>query len=136
RLHECLAAQRLDLAGEHLKRRALPRGEGQVGALAREGPTDVGAHALGGAGDDGDAALEPSRHAYPSRRSCALASSGRPAGVPSPAEPGRSACSSTRSGYSASMTSTGVFMTFDMWTRMADAPSRAAAAPSPPPWTS
>src|SRR5438128_2642530 len=45
---------------------------------------------------------------------------------PSPAEPGRSACSSTRSGYSASTTSLGVFITFDMYTRMALAPSRAA----------
>ena len=39
-------------------------------------------------------------------------------------------------GYSVSITSVGVFMTFDMWTRMAWPPSRWAPAPSPPPWTS
>ena len=39
-------------------------------------------------------------------------------------------------GYSLSMTSIGVFMTFDMCTRTAEAPSFAAVAPSPPPCTS
>src|SRR5262249_8485447 len=53
-----------------------------------------------------------------------------------PAGPVRSACSSTRSGYSASTPSLGVFMTFDMYTRIALPPSRLAPAPSPPPWVS
>ena len=53
-----------------------------------------------------------------------------------PPLPGRSAWRRISIGYSVSTTSTGVFMTFDMWTRMAWPPSRAALAPSPPPWTS
>ena len=39
--------------------------------------------------------------------------------APAPALPGRRAWRTISIGYSVSMTSIGVFMTFDMWTRMA-----------------
>src|SRR5436305_1271976 len=38
----------------------------------------------------------------------------------------RSSCRSMRSGYSVSITSIGVFITFDMWIRVAASPSRSA----------
>jgi len=54
RHHERAAAERLDLAREGLEGRGLARGERQVRAFAGQRQTDVAAHTLGGAGDDGD----------------------------------------------------------------------------------
>ena len=57
--HERPAPLRLDLPLELLEGRDIARGQRQVRSFARQGQADVPAHALGGAGDEGDAILEP-----------------------------------------------------------------------------
>src|SRR5207237_6495129 len=57
-LDERTAAELLDLPRELPERRDLPSGQRQMRPLARQGQADLGAHALGGAGHDRDAAVE------------------------------------------------------------------------------